>query len=64
MRLFSRFIGMITDSRIGGDVRRGLLPDDRESLGRIAQDVSFFNARDYLGIELGKLGRGVGRVAA
>jgi glucuronate isomerase len=74
MGLFSRFIGMITDSRsflsysrheyfrrlvcnlLGDDVRRGLLPDDRELLGRLAQDVSFFNARDYLGLELGRLG--------
>jgi len=80
--MFSRFVGMITDSRsflsysrheyfrrlvcnlLGDDVRRGLLPDDRESLGRIAQDVSFFNAREYLGLELGRLGRDVARVAA
>ena len=41
---------------LGEDVRRGLLPDDRELLGRLAQDVSFFNARDYLGRELGRLG--------
>jgi glucuronate isomerase len=41
---------------LGDDVRRGLLPDDREMLGRVAQDVSFFNARDYLGLELGRLG--------
>jgi glucuronate isomerase len=70
MGLFSRFVGMVTDSRsflsysrhdyfrrlvcnlLGDDVRRGLLPDDRELLGRLAQDVSFFNARDYLGLEL------------
>lgn len=75
MGLFSRFVGMVTDSRsflsysrheyfrrlvcnlLGEDVRRGLLPDDRAQLGRLAQDVSFFNARDYLGLELGSLGR-------
>jgi glucuronate isomerase len=80
--LFSRFIGMITDSRsflsysrhdyfrrlvcnlLGDDVRRGLLPDDREALGGIAQDVSFFNAREYLGLELGRPARDVTRVAA
>jgi len=28
------------------------LPDDREALGRIAQDVSFFNAREYLGLDV------------
>jgi hypothetical protein len=33
-------------------------------LGRIAQDVSFFNAREYFGLELGRLGRDVARVAA
>jgi len=32
---------------LGDDVRRGLLPDDRELLARIAKDVSYFNARDY-----------------
>jgi len=44
---------------LGDDVRRGLLPDDRELLGRLARDVSFFNARDYLGLALGRLGRDV-----
>ncbi len=48
---------------LGDDVRRGLLPDDRDLLGRVAQDVSFFNARDYLGLELGRLGRDVTRRA-
>jgi glucuronate isomerase len=75
MGLFSRFVGMVTDSRsflsysrheyfrrlvcnlLGEDVRRGFLPDDREQLGRLAQDVSFFNARDYLGLDLGRLGQ-------
>ena len=77
MGLFSRFVGMVTDSRsflsysrhdyfrrlvcnlLGDDVRRGLLPDDRDQLGRLAQDVSFFNARAYLGLELGALARDV-----
>jgi glucuronate isomerase len=77
MGLFSRFVGMVTDSRsflsyprhdyfrrlvcnlLGNDVRLGLVPDDRALLGRIAQDVSFFNARTYLGLELGRLGQGV-----
>jgi glucuronate isomerase len=75
MGLFSRFVGMVTDSRsflsysrheyfrrlvcnlLGNDVERGLLPDDRQLLGRLVQDVSFFNARNYLGLELGRLGR-------
>ena len=81
MGLFSRFVGMVTDSRsflsysrheyfrrvvcnlLGNDVRDGLLPDDRELLGRLAQDVSFFNAREYLGLELGRLGHDVRRAA-
>jgi glucuronate isomerase len=42
---------------LGDDVRRGLLPDDRALLGRLAQDVSFFNAREYLGLELGSIAR-------
>jgi glucuronate isomerase len=75
--LFSRFVGMVTDSRsflsysrheyfrrlvcnlLGNDVRAGLLPDDRPLLARLAQDVAFFNARDYLGLRLGRLGEGV-----
>jgi glucuronate isomerase len=81
MGLFSRFVGMVTDSRsflsysrheyfrrlvcnlLGNDVRDGLVPDDREMLGRLAQDVSFFNAREYLGLELGRLGQDVRRAA-
>ena len=39
---------------LGDDVRRGLVPDDRELLGRLVQDVCFFNARDYFGFELGR----------
>ncbi len=81
MGLFSRFVGMVTDSRsflsysrheyfrrvvcnlLGNDVRDGLLPDERDLLGRVARDVSFFNARDYLGVELGRLGQDVRRAA-
>jgi len=77
MGLFSRFVGMVTDSRsflsysrheyfrrvvcslLGNDVAQGLVPDDRDLLGRLAQDVSFFNAREYLGLELGRLGKRV-----
>jgi glucuronate isomerase len=47
---------------LGDDVRRGLLPDDRNLLGALAQDVSFFNARDYLGLDLGRLGQNAARV--
>ena len=77
MGLFSRFVGMVTDSRsflsyprhdyfrrllcnlLGHDVRRGLVPDDRAMLGRLVEAISFFNAREYLGLELGTLGRGL-----
>jgi len=76
--LFSRFIGMVTDSRsflsyprhdyfrrlicniLGHDARRGLVPDDRAALGRLVEAISFFNAREYLGLELGTLGRALG----
>jgi glucuronate isomerase len=44
---------------LGNDVQQGLLPDDRAPLARLVADVCFFNARDYLGIPLGSLGRGV-----
>lgn len=49
---------------LGNDVKRGLLPDDRALLGRLVEDVSFFNAKGYLGIPLGRLGRTVERRAA
>ena len=42
---------------IGEDVRRGLLPDDRDLLGRLVRNVSFINARDYFGFPLGRVGR-------
>jgi len=48
---------------LGRDVARGYLPDDRPQLGRLIQDISFFNARAYLGLELGKVARGVEPVA-
>lgn len=38
---------------LGNDVRAGLLPDDRELLARVAEDVSFFNAREYFTFESG-----------
>jgi glucuronate isomerase len=44
---------------LANDVRLGLLPDDRALLGRLVADVCFFNARAYLGLELGAAARGV-----
>jgi glucuronate isomerase len=46
---------------LGEDVRRGLLPDERETLGAMVQGVSFFNARDYFGFPLGRAAAGVER---
>ncbi len=43
---------------LGEDVRRGLLPDDRELLGRLVRNVSFGNARDYFGFPLGRAAAG------
>ncbi len=39
---------------LGEDVRRGLLPDDRNLLGRLVRNVCFFNARDYFRFTLGR----------
>jgi glucuronate isomerase len=46
----------LTCNILGHDVRRGLVPDDRAMLGRVVEAISFFNAREYLGLELGTLG--------
>jgi glucuronate isomerase len=43
---------------LGAEVRRGRLPDDRDALGRLVADVSFFNARDYFGFALGRAADG------
>jgi glucuronate isomerase len=43
---------------LGEDVRRGYLPDDRELLGRLVRNVSYFNARDYFGFPPGKAAEG------
>jgi glucuronate isomerase len=40
---------------LGEDVRRGLLPDDRALLGKLVADISFRNAREYFGFQLGKV---------
>jgi glucuronate isomerase len=43
---------------LGEDVRRGLLPDDRDLLGRLVRNVSFYNARDYFAFPLGRAASG------
>jgi glucuronate isomerase len=42
---------------LGEDVRRGLLPDDRELLGSLVKSLSYENARDFFDIELGRVAR-------
>jgi glucuronate isomerase len=42
---------------LGNDVRRGLVPDDRELLGDLVKDLCFRNANSYLGLGLPKLFR-------
>jgi glucuronate isomerase len=37
---------------LGNDVRRGLIPNDRELLGDLLRDLCFRNASSYLGLEL------------
>ena len=46
---------------VGEDVVRGLLPDDRALLGRLVQNVCFFNAQAYFGFPLGRVAQGVTR---
>ena len=38
---------------IGRDVENGELPDDERLLGRMVRDICFYNARQYLGLEIG-----------
>jgi glucuronate isomerase len=38
---------------LGEDVRRGLIPDDRDLLGRLVTRICYTNARDYFGFALG-----------
>jgi glucuronate isomerase len=69
MGVFSRFIGMLTDSRsflsytrheyfrrivcnlIGQWVENGEVPNDLELLGKIVQDISYYNAKEYFAFE-------------
>jgi len=48
---------------LGDDVRRGLLPDDKDLLGNLVTAVSFRNARDYFGFRLGKTANQLRNVA-
>ena len=44
---------------LGHDVRRGLVPDDRDLLERLVRNVCFVNARDYFKFPLGSAATGV-----
>jgi glucuronate isomerase len=37
---------------LGNDVKNGLLPDDRTLLGKVVEDVCFYNAKNYFGFEI------------
>jgi len=68
--LFSRFVGMLTDSRsfmsyprheyfrrllcnlLGQDAETGVVPKDIPLLGKLVEDISFYNARDFFGLPL------------
>jgi glucuronate isomerase len=39
---------------LGEEVRRGRAPDDRQVLGALVANISFFNARDYFQFTLGE----------
>ena len=39
---------------LGDEVRRGHVPEDREALGQLVANVSFFNARDHFGFGVGR----------
>ncbi len=43
---------------LGEDVRKGLLPDDLELLGKMVRDICFFNARNYFKLPLGRAAAG------
>ena len=32
---------------LGNDVEKGLLPDDKEALYRMVEDISYYNAKNY-----------------
>jgi glucuronate isomerase len=49
---------------IGEDVCRGRLPGDRDLLGKLVQNICFFNALDYFGFTPGRAASGVARLPA
>ena len=36
------------------DASNGVVPMDRDLLAKLVRDVCFFNARNYMGLELGE----------
>ena len=49
---------------LGDDVRRGLVPDDRDRLGRLVARICFANAREYFGFPLGSAAGDIPRAGA
>jgi len=43
---------------LGQDVEKGLVPDDREVLGKMVQDICFYNAVRYFNLPLGRAAAG------
>jgi len=70
MGLFSRFVGMLTDSRsflsyprheyfrrilcnlVAEEMDRGELPSDAKWMGKIIQDICYYNAKSYFNFKL------------
>jgi glucuronate isomerase len=46
---------------LGEDVRRGLLPDDRTLLGRLVENICFYNAKNYFKFETPDHGERIGQ---
>ena len=46
---------------LGGEMRRGLIPDDREMVGGMVQDICYFNARRYFNFPLQGVDKGHGK---
>jgi glucuronate isomerase len=48
---------------LGEDVRRGLVPDDRALLGKLVQNICFYNAKRYFGFDIPDHGGAVAKAA-
>jgi glucuronate isomerase len=52
------FFRRVLANLLGEDVRRGLIPDDRELLGRMLRNICYANARDFFGLAPGTAAAG------